>query len=155
MIAAIALLYVKTFSVSFNVIYIYCGITDMMDGLIARNTHTESKIGAIMDSIADLIFVSICFCKILPDLRISTWLGIWILLIVVLRGTNLVLGYVYQHKIIFLHTKANKVTGFLLFLLPLLISFSGMNYVCGVVAVVATFAALQEGYFIRKGDYIV
>lgn len=145
MMAAVALLCVEPFSVSFNVLYIYCGISDMVDGFIARKTHTESKIGEILDSIADLMFVLICLLKILPTLHISAWLWIWILLIAIIKSANLVLGYVRHHKIVFLHTKANKVTGFLLFLLPLLLPFSVFHYVSAGVAGIATFAALQEG----------
>lgn len=122
----------------------------MVDGFIARKTHTESKTGEILDSIADLIFVLICLFKILPTIHIATWLWIWIILIVMIKGVNLVLGYVSQHKIMFLHTKANKVTGFLLFLLPLMIPCRIFHYVSAGVAAIATFAALQEGFFIRK-----
>ena len=81
----------------------------MVDGFIARKTHTESKIGEILDSIADLIFVLICLFKILPTIHIATWLWIWIILIVMIKSINFVLGYVRQHKIMFLHIKAKKV----------------------------------------------
>lgn len=151
MLAALVLFCLEPFSVTFNFLYIYCGISDMVDGFIARKTHTESKIGEILDSIADLMFVLICFLKILPTIHISAWLWIWILLIAIIKAINLVLGYVCQHKIMFLHTKANKVTGFLLFLLPLLVPFKIFNYVSAGVAGIATFAALQEGFcIIRK-----
>lgn len=122
----------------------------MVDGFIARKTHTESKIGEILDSIADLIFVLICLFKILPTIHIATWLWIWIILIVMIKSINFVLGYVSQHKIMFLHIKANKVTSFFLFLLPLMIPCRIFHYVSGGVAAIATFAALQEGFFIRK-----
>ena len=150
MIAAVALLCVEPFSVTFNGLYIYCGISDMVDGFIARKTHTESKIGEVLDSISDLIFVLICLFKILPTLHISVWLWIWILLIAIIKIANLVAGYVCHHKIVFLHTKANKMTGFLLFLLPLLIPFRVFHYVSVGVAAIATFAALQEGFYISK-----
>ena len=150
MMAAVALLCVEIFSVTFNVLYIYCGISDMVDGFIARKTHTESKIGEILDSIADLMFVLICLFNILPTLHISAWLWMWILLIAIIKIENLVAGYVCHHKIMFLHTKANKVTGFLLFLLPLLLPFRVFLYVSAGVAGIATFAALQEGFYISK-----
>lgn len=150
MIAAATLLCVEPFSVIFNILYIYCGISDMADGLIARKTHTVSKIGEILDSIADLIFVLICLFKILPTLHISAWLWMWILLIAIIKIANLVVGYVRHHKIVFLHTKANKVTGFLLFLLPLSLPFRIFHYVAAGVASITTFAALQEGFFISR-----
>ena len=42
------------------------------------------------------------------------------------------------------------MTGFLLFLLPLLLPFSAFHYVAAGVAGIATFAALQEGGDISK-----
>ena len=51
-IMSIMLLITKTFSTTFYIIYIYCGISDMLDGFIARKTKNESKIGAGLDSIA-------------------------------------------------------------------------------------------------------
>lgn len=67
-----------------------------------------------------------------------------------IKSANRVLGYVCQHKIVLLHTKSNKVTGFFLFLLPLLLSFRIFNYVSVGIAGIATFAAFQEGFYISK-----
>ena len=44
-IMAIILLVIETFSIAFYIIYIYCGISDMLDGLIARKSKNESKTG--------------------------------------------------------------------------------------------------------------
>ena len=43
----------------------------------------------------------------------------------------------------------NKVSGLLLFILPLTISFIDLKYTAVVVCFFATFAAIQEGHFIR------
>jgi CDP-diacylglycerol--glycerol-3-phosphate 3-phosphatidyltransferase len=54
-------------------------------------------------------------------------------------------------KCIFLHTIANKVTGILLFVgVPLTIFLESFVPMV-IIAVVATFAAVQEGHFIRTG----
>ena len=45
----------------------------------------------------------------------------------------------------------NRVTGILLFALPLTLSFIALNYSGAVVGAVATFTALQEGHLIRTG----
>lgn len=148
-LASFALCLTKPFSAIFNILYVYCGITDMIDGTIARKTHTESRVGQTLDSIADLIFVAICLVKILPILSIPWWLWIWMAIIIVIKGINLALGYV-STKTVFLHTIANKITGGLLFLMPLRLTFFKIDYIAIVVGSVATFAAIQEGYFIRK-----
>ena len=43
----------------------------------------------------------------------------------------------------------NKITGFLLFALPLTVTIIDLRYSAVIVCTVATFAAIQEGYFIR------
>lgn len=49
------------------------------------------------------------------------------------------------------HSVMNKITGFLLFILPLTLRVHNLNYNGAVVCAVATLAAVQEGYFIRTG----
>ena len=47
----------------------------------------------------------------------------------------------------------NKVTGGLLFALPLTLRFIDLRYTGAVVCAVATFAAIQEGHYIRTGKF--
>ena len=54
------------FSISFSIMYLFCGITDMVDGTIARKTKSMSEFGARLDTVADSVFVAVCFVKILP-----------------------------------------------------------------------------------------
>ncbi len=148
---ALILLFTKPFSIWFYVLYIFCGVTDMVDGAVARKTHTESKRGEALDSAADLIFILVCFVKILPVINIQLWLWIWIAAIGLIKGSNLVSGWAYHRRTLFLHTIANKVTGLLLFLLPLSFSFVDIHYGAVLVCGVATFAAVQEGHLLRSG----
>ena len=53
-IMSIALIATNTFSISFYIIYFYCGISDMLDGFIARKSQTESELGVRLDSVADI-----------------------------------------------------------------------------------------------------
>ena len=45
-IIAIALLIPKTFSITFYIIYIYCGLYDILDGILARKYKITSQFGA-------------------------------------------------------------------------------------------------------------
>ena len=143
------LLFFTTLSIPFIIIYILCGVTDMLDGLLARKFKAESKFGEMFDSIADLYFVIVCLNKILLVLRIDTWIFIWILVIALIKIVNIISGYVVQHKVAFLHTKANKLTGLLLFLAPIMLLWIPLNYIPFVLCIIATFAAIQEGHLIR------
>ena len=131
----------------FWALYALCGISDMVDGWLARKLHAETKAGAILDSVADIVFVACCAIRLLPAMQIPGWLWIWAGVIVVIKIINQVSALAVFKRFCFPHTIANKLTGFLLFLtLPTI--FRTMIPVA-VVAAVATFAAIQEGHFIR------
>jgi CDP-diacylglycerol--glycerol-3-phosphate 3-phosphatidyltransferase len=72
-----------------------------------------------------------------------------IVLITIVKIINAVSSFVVKHKIEFLHTIANKLTGFLLFVGLMTIRQSYFILVAWVIACIALFAAIQEGHFIR------
>lgn len=148
---SIALIFFPPFSPVSFALYLVAGITDMIDGTVARKTGTVSDFGARLDSIADIVFVAVCLVKLIPIISISVWLYIWIGLIALIRVINVISGFIMQKRLVLLHTVMNKVTGFLLFLLPLTLCFVDIKYTAIPVCAVATFAAVQEGHFIRTG----
>ena len=121
----------------------------MIDGTVARKTNTVSKFGERLDSSADMLFVLVCFIKLIPVLDIPLWLYIWISVIVLIRIVNIISGFVIQKRFVILHTVLNKLTGALLFLLPLTLQFVDLPYSAAIVCFIATFAAVQEGHYIR------
>lgn len=151
MLLSVVLLFLSPLSFVFWIIYTACGITDMLDGYVARKTNTVSQFGSKLDSIADLIFICAAMIQILPIVKIDFWMWIWIALIAFVKLLNLICGYIVQHAMVMLHTKANKVAGFLLFLLPIILLFAELKYIAVLVLAVASFAAVQEGHIIRTG----
>lgn len=153
-LCSIIMIFFSAFSVTFYVLYLAGGVTDMVDGLVARKTNTVSKMGSRLDSIADVFFVAVSLFKILPAVDISTWLWIWIAVIAAIKVINILSGFLSQKRFVAEHTIMNKVTGFLLFLLPLTLTVIELNYSGAVVCCVATFAAIQEGHYIRTGKEV-
>lgn len=149
-LAAIGMLFTTTFSVPFWVLYAWCGVSDMIDGPLARRLGAESRTGAVVDSLADLLFVIAAMIKILPVLAIPGWIWVWIAAIAVIRVVNIVIGYVRRNCFVLLHTPANKLTGLLLFLLPVAICFVNQTACMIIVCIAATFASVQEGAKILK-----
>ena len=137
-------------TMSFWALYLITGITDMLDGFLARRWGVESKFGARLDSLADMVFVIAVGAKLFPWLKLPTALWVMIGLIALVKNVNAVSAYVVNHKIEFLHTKANKLTGFLLFAGVMTIGQSFFIPVAWVIACVALFAAIQEGHLIRR-----
>ena len=148
-LCSIAILFCPVFSMAFYSLYITAGVSDMADGWVARQTNTASNFGAKLDTVADVIFVIVCLIKLLPVMKIPVWLYVWVGVIALIKVINIVSGYVVQKQFVAIHSVMNKVTGILLFALPLTISFIDLRYSAAVVCIIATFAAVQEGLFIR------
>ena len=145
------LLFCPVFSPIFYVLYLIAGLSDMVDGIIARKTNSVSEFGSRFDSIADFVFVAVCLIKILPVMDIPIWLYVWTAVIFFVKIINIISGYVMQKKYVAVHTTMNKATGVLLFMLPLTLTIVPLNYSGIPICSVATFAAIQEGHFIRTG----
>ena len=149
-----ALLFCPVFSPMFYALYLIAGISDVTDGIIARKTNSVSEFGSRFDSIADFVFVAVCLIKILPVLDIPIWLYVWTAVIFFVKIINIISGYVMQKRYVAVHTTMNKATGVLLFTLPLTLTIVPLNYSGIPICSVATFAAIQEGHFIRPGKGI-
>ena len=150
-ICSIALLFCPVFSPVFYALYIAAGVSDMADGAVARKVGTVSEFGSKLDTAADFVLVVVCLIKLIPVIHVPIWLIIWIIVIAVIRAINLISGIVMRKELVVLHTVMNKVTGILLFVLPLALEFIDLRYSGAVVCAVATFAAIQEGHLIRTG----
>lgn len=148
---SLLLLFFPALSPGFYGLYLAAGLSDMLDGFVARRTNTASPLGARLDSIADIIFLAVCLIKLLPVLALPVWLWVWVGLIALLRLVNILSGFVCRKKLVLLHTGANKLTGALLFLLPLSLGFLDISCTAVPLCALASFAAIQEGHFIRTG----
>ena len=95
-LASVALLFCPALSPAFFAVYIFAGVTDMLDGFVARRTGTVSDLGAKLDTIADFALAAVCLCKLLPILDLSGWLYGWIALIALIKVVNIVSGYVVK-----------------------------------------------------------
>ena len=148
---SIALLFCPVFSPVFYVLYLIAGLSDMIDGTIARRTNTVSEFGARFDTAADFVFAVVCLIKFLPVISIPAWLYVWIVLIALIKIIIIISGYVVQKKLVAVHSVMNKMTGVLLFILPLTFPIVPLKYLAIPVCAVATIAAVHEGYLIRSG----
>ena len=111
---SIALLFIPPFSMLFYVMYAAAGLTDMIDGTVARKTNTVSTLGATLDAIADFVFVGVCLIKLLPILHIPAWLWIWIAVIALIKVINIISGVVMHKKLTAVHSviSSKEAVGF-------------------------------------------
>ena len=148
-LCSVALLFCAALSPWFYVLYITAGLSDMVDGWVARKTNTVSEFGSKLDTVADIIFVVACLVKLLPILHLPVWIYVWVGIIAGIKVFNIVYSYVVRKKFLADHSIMNKVTGALLFLLPLTLSVIDVKYSAAVVCAVATVAGIQEGVRVK------
>ncbi len=122
----------------------------MIDGTVARKTGTVSEFGSKLDTIADIVFVTVCLLKLLPVLDIPAWLYIWIAIIAFIKLVNIVEGCISQKEFVAVHSVINKVAGCLLFIFPMTLTYFDLKYSASVICAVATIAAVYEGYLMSK-----
>ena len=146
-VLSLPLLFIPLISAWFYALYLICGLSDMIDGTVARRTNSASEFGSRLDTLSDFVFLSVALIKFVPHLHIPVWLWIWIGIIAMIKLGNAAWGFVRTKKLISPHTILNKVAGLFLFLLPVTIRFVDLTYTLLIVCTVATVAAIHEAYY--------
>ncbi len=155
-VCALNLIFCPTFSTRFYVLYIVCGISDVLDGIAARHFGKETKFGARLDTIADVVFFAVVIAKVVPMVYVPVWLTGWIACIAVIKAINIFNGFIRYKRFVSEHTVMNKLCGVFLFAIPLCSQFPRhlvmtlIFLTCGI----ATFAAVQEGHYVLDGKEI-
>jgi len=151
-IAALAIFLTRPMSLFFCVLYIYCGISDIIDGYIARKKNCESHFGAVLDSIADIIFFLAIFVQVVPVLVIPKRLMWWIGMIIVIRCSTYIIGFIKYHAFSSLHTILNKLTGLMVFISPLLYMVISITTLGIILCVLATISSCEELLIIIRSE---
>ena len=128
----------------FSALYLLCGISDILDGFAARKLHTESERGAILDSAADLLFAVAYAVKILPCLSVPPWIWAWSAVIAAAKVAGILIASKKARGFRIEHSFGNKLTGLLLFLLPLSVCIADVKYGAALVCTAATVTAVKE-----------
>lgn len=143
-ILSILLIFTKPLSISFFTIFIICGISDGIDGYIAKNMGFSSDFGAKLDSIADIIFFLSFLIVLLPILSFNNLMILWTIIIFLIRIISICIGFIKFNKLSLIHTYLNKLTGIFLILLPFLLVLTSSNVILIILYLIATFASLEE-----------
>lgn len=143
-IFSVTLVFVKPLGIVFYAIYIICGLSDMVDGLIARRMGTTSTLGERLDSIADIIMIGALIIVIYPILDPAAEILIWIISIGIIRLSSMFVAFIRYKTFSMLHTYGNKITGIGLFIFPILIPFIDTTVLMYIICVVASMSAIEE-----------
>ena len=156
-VGTVAMAFVKPFSSAFYLIYTLCGFSDVLDGYVARKYKLESKLGSVLDSIADILFYTVMLLRIYPVLAdvLPVWLWMAVGCVLVIRLCSYIVAAIKYKKFAALHTYLNKATGVAVFFVPYLIKTQLAVVFCTVVCLVAICASAQELYtHISRAEYV-
>ena len=143
-ILVLTLLLIKPLSPLFFVVYILSGVSDILDGFIARKTNTTSKVGEKLDSIADFIMIMVLIVILYPFTKPNVQILLWIVIIGIIRAISVIIAFLKFKALGMIHTYANKVTGLILFLYPMLyVTFRSVWLMYGI-CIIASISALEE-----------
>ncbi|WP_429964080.1 CDP-alcohol phosphatidyltransferase family protein [Enterococcus sp. AZ072] len=132
------------FDQNFLIIYTLCGVSDIVDGYLARKLKCSSDLGTFLDTLADTLFLFLAAGTLLVKISLPLWLLRAALVILVFRLFTYTIGFIRFRQWTSLHTWLNKLTGLLLFLTPYLYNFISLPIWGIIVVVVAVLSVLDE-----------
>ena len=68
-IATAVFLFLEVLTRPFYIVYVWCGLSDVLDGFVARSLKTTSSFGSRLDTVSDLFFYAAMLYKIWPYLH--------------------------------------------------------------------------------------
>lgn len=154
-IGTVVMLFLVVSTKEFLIVYIIAGVSDVVDGFVARKLHTVSKFGSKLDSVSDIIYYIVMMIKIWPYLILPPFMWVVIWIIVGIRITTYLAIFFIKGKLMSTHSYFNKVSSIMFFVLPFaLLTNYFFYYVCAIVTVCAISAA-YDIYLVFKKDKLV
>lgn len=146
MAGALCLLFVQPLSAAFYAVYTACGISDVLDGMIARATDSASALGAKLDSVADLLFFVIVLLRLISLLWTQLPAGLWcgVGAVLLFRICAYIIAALKYRRFASLHTWLNKLAGISLFLVPYLMNRGYFVGYCAVCCAIAGASVVEE-----------
>lgn len=140
--------------------FVIAGITDGVDGLIARITHQRTELGAYLDPIADKLllfsaFITLAIIEIIPS---------WLVVIVITRDVIILVGFLVMLLTSY-HPKINptllsKVTTTFQIITVVLALMKGVSPIFGQLSLIAIYGTavmtiLSGAHYIYLGTRIL
>ncbi|WP_313886564.1 CDP-alcohol phosphatidyltransferase family protein [Enterococcus hulanensis] len=111
-----------------------------------------SRFGALLDSLADLLFFIVVVLKIILTIKLPAFLLWGALVIVLIRCITYLIGYFRFHQFASLHTYLNKLTGLLLFLSPIVLLIIPITPFGIILLVCGSLSAIEELFIVTTTE---
>ncbi|MBQ9553045.1 MAG: CDP-alcohol phosphatidyltransferase family protein [Clostridia bacterium] len=145
-VCAIILFFFHDINGAFLAIYAYCGISDLIDGPIARKLNQTSNIGALLDTVGD-VATYVALAKILLSKHIvPSWAVIWYVsaAVGILSGGLVALARFRRFFVV--HSLCGKAMGFFAFLMPFAYYMNLLIPCFAAICITATISAIETVY---------
>lgn len=138
-VGAIVLFFCNEINTLFLSVYVFCGLTDLIDGPIARKTGSSSALGATLDTVGDVMtYLALTKILIMKKL-VPVWILIWILSAGVMFGCVSLISKHRFKKLYLPHTWLGKIFGGSVFVLPIAMTVMSekiwMSVICGIATI--------------------
>lgn len=145
-VGSLCLLFVEPLKKAFYVIYTIAGLSDAIDGFIARKTNSVSELGSKLDSVADLSFYIVMILRIFPVLweKLPFWIWYMVLSVVAMRIASYIISAIKFKKFSSLHTYLNKAATLMIFFVPYIINHKIISVFCTVICVIGIISSVEE-----------
>ena len=145
-LGTVLLLFTESLSVLFFVTYIFTGVTDALDGFLARRLGVVSEFGSKLDSVSDLLFYTVLLAKIFPQMWEILPGSIWLVLavIIVIRMVSYAVAFIKHRQLASIHTYMNKLTGLSIFAYPFFLLSPVAVFAAFTVCAIGGLASLEE-----------
>ncbi len=145
-VGTICLWFIEPFTAMFFAVYTLSGVSDALDGIVARAMNTTSELGTKLDSIADILFYATLTIRTFPILweELPLWLWWAAAAVVTVRVFSYLFAAIKFHCFATLHTYMNKLTGFIFFSLPYAISLGSSVQWTTLLFIVSAASTIEE-----------
>ncbi|MCL2530683.1 MAG: CDP-alcohol phosphatidyltransferase family protein [Oscillospiraceae bacterium] len=131
----------------FVTVYVLTGLTDVLDGQLARKHSRCTDFGAKLDGFADIFFMLSCLVIVFGLQQLHRYIAIYVLvvlaMIVALKTFNVIFGRVKFRVWSTMHTKANKFTGLpFFFVVPVLVVTGAVTMWLNVILILLLLTVL-------------
>lgn len=152
-IATPTIFFLREYKFILLLVLILIGITDVLDGYIARKNKKETIIGSMLDSLSDFVFfLSLIVYAILFEIDIIMSFKYYVIAILGLKLLTVTTGIVKYKKLCFLHTYGNKLTGIVIFVGFCYFIFFGNTMLIKIAIFISLISSLEELIIILLGN---
>lgn len=149
---SIVLFCCKSLSKTFLAVYIFCGLTDLIDGPVARKTNSTSTLGATLDTVGDVLtYLALTKILIVKKL-VPWWILVWILSAGAVFGTCTFISKKRFSKFYLPHTYLGKIFGGAVFVLPIAMQFMSGSIWMSVICSIASVHSLELVYIQSRNN---